>query len=1020
MVKRDVEGNPVPKSDSTSAGAQGEAQQKKDAHALRNKLGLAGDPPATAGLPPSDEEISKGSGASVEQWMAEVIPCVHHHLLLHLIGIDEQEDLANPLQKPLHEHAPLAIVADTTATVKNFKEPWNSKNCVDALTTTDLYEASGSIFWLDTLEWQWLSASTERVAHNVSHVNWAQLRTAKSNWSEATFVNSAVDNERMRRWTFPGVYPTMVAGVAEARRGATSGRVCFAGLPLLAGHAMVWAWYWEMLEALQALAEERTPSATRRIFQLYEAALTITIRMRAGPSLNQVLLDSCRWSESVRGMYNACADSFVTLCQKLRAMPSLKDDFTNAPKLMRALSQQGVTFQNKEIGINQCKAALAVTPFLESAEVLRDLQSLEECFPGLVSEQTKFMRLCQVVTKIVPWRAGGDRSQDLLSHILQALLSLLRQGWASDEDVSVPWLVGDKDNAGFAQAVAKRRSYLKWINDELRSKSAGLTDAGRQELTRVREIFADPRSFDKEFVLPSIKVQETGNTMDTELRDKRLAEWQATLTTPAMVSLSQMFFGVYATSFDTEFGKLCNDETIHFGAYLQEDKDPEPASLAEAYQSFLELWCAKPISLQRQAPVEAGTGGGGVQVVPGEVDSDMADQRQELLNLCSKHRSNVKLFPLRAPGAPSVLADLYKPVGSKLTEHFKQCAKGAGKRVQGETQNILILLNTETFNVSHQILAHSLHSTPVPFHAELNHAWSWLEQMANEQTAVVMVSDGRNKDIRRKLETWFDKCFPDESRGVELWITYGAKGPSADQVRGPRRKVAFSANNRETLWVGLPEAKVKVKSKSRHGFGACGEDSTHNVTYSNVPVRPLTSLPRLCKEDKEKMIGGRLANDEGKETLKKEFAKGHPLFWQEMKPISLLSTLFEDFGACRVFDLSPGSGAAAIACVYNGIAYDGVCANTDHQRWLDNILDMATLAVLSGEEVPVPKQAVLSGEEVPVPKQVTVLGKENGAMIKQYFATAVAEAKRFMREGSGDNQPKEDDAASEDEDDDDE
>ena len=61
--------------------------------------------------------------------------------------------------------------------------------------------------------------------------------------------------------------------------------------------------------------------------------------------------------------------------------------------------------------------------------------------------------------------------------------------------------------------------------------------------------------------------------------------------------------------------------------------------------------------------------------------------------------------------------------------------------------------------------------------------------------------------------------------------------------------------------------------------------------------------------------------------------------------MDFLVSVLNDFGIGYVFDLSPGSGAMAIACVRNGVAYDGVCANEEHQQWLNGLLDMATLAV---------------------------------------------------------------------------
>lgn len=42
---------------------------------------------------------------------------------------------------------------------------------------------------------------------------------------------------------------------------------------------------------------------------------------------------------------------------------------------------------------------------------------------------------------------------------------------------------------------------------------------------------------------------------------------------------------------------------------------------------------------------------------------------------------------------------------------------------------------------------------------------------------------------------------------------------------------------------------------------------------------------------------------------------GHPLFWQELKSVDFLVSVLNDFGIGYVFDLSPGSGAMAIACV---------------------------------------------------------------------------------------------------------
>ena len=173
---------------------------------------------------------------------------------------------------------------------------------------------------------------------------------------------------------------------------------------------------------------------------------------------------------------------------------------------------------------------------------------------------------------------------------------------------------------------------------------------------------------------------------------------------------------------------------------------------------------------------------------------------------------------------------------------------------------------------------------------------------------------------------------------------------TADDPREPKRRVAFSDNNRKCALVGLPIAKTAMKTKQRSLFTACGEVRTYNQTYSGVQKRPLQSLPRLTPSQKEAMIGKPLRELPSK--LVAAAATGRPLFWQEVKPIGLLAQAFQDFCVSHVCDLSPGSGACATAAAMNGITYDGFCRNTTQQRWLESLLDRAMLNVLTNEKAP--------------------------------------------------------------------
>ena len=51
----------------------------------------------------------------------------------------------------------------------------------------------------------------------------------------------------------------------------------------------------------------------------------------------------------------------------------------------------------------------------------------------------------------------------------------------------------------------------------------------------------------------------------------------------------------------------------------------------------------------------------------------------------------------------------------------------------------------------------------------------------------------------------------------------------------------------------------------------------------------------------------------------------------------------EDLDVSAIFDVSPGSGALAEACLRLGLQYVGVTTSDTHNRWLQNVLDRAAV-----------------------------------------------------------------------------
>ena len=79
------------------------------------------------------------------------------------------------------------------------------------------------------------------------------------------------------------------------------------------------------------------------------------------------------------------------------------------------------------------------------------------------------------------------------------------------------------------------------------------------------------------------------------------------------------------------------------------------------------------------------------------------------------------------------------------------------------------------------------------------------------------------------------------------------------------------------------------------------------------------------------------------------------MFWGEWKPVQLFSTLYSDLHVTDVVDVTPGSGAACVAAMYNSIPYYGFSINEKHRKWFLDHIQKAFLALVYSKEVAVDK-----------------------------------------------------------------
>lgn len=229
---------------------------------------------------------------------------------------------------------------------------------------------------------------------------------------------------------------------------------------------------------------------------------------------------------------------------------------------------------------------------------------------------------------------------------------------------------------------------------------------------------------------------------------------------------------------------------------------------------------------------------------------------------------------------------------------------------------------------------------------DMQKAMEWMLAARNSNSVVVAL-DGRSKAIRRKFEECVEAAVTDHSRHYEGSITF--RVPASGDIRFPRRKTFAAFRNIQFLVGALPCPKVRMKTQARGHFSACGETSTYAASYSDVAIRSLKSLPKSTLNDKQSMT--KCDSPELPEEVVEALGRsGYPLFWTEFLDAEWFRAFYKDMNINHVFDLTPGTTAAACAAAINGIVYEGIAMNESHANFLNNIMDKAVFAILAASE----------------------------------------------------------------------
>ncbi|CAK0811629.1 unnamed protein product, partial [Prorocentrum cordatum] len=500
--------------------------------------------------------------------------------------------------------------AASGAHLTSFREVMQYDNLQLSFSTTGQYEAAGTVWMLDPL-----AADTSDI------VSISQLDAAMANWTEERLLLSS-DHPPSRRYSFDVPLPARVVNTKVAQR-MTEGEstvLMATGVPMLAGHPLVMAWYGAMAEALSAGNSDRT-------FKLFEAALSVPIRLRLSPDPDACLLASLLFSETVFSTSAASgADAFWKLAEKVSRLTKYQKavaENISLPKLTKVLTTYGITFKGNALTAAHAKALKSLTPFVGN-HACAVAYSLAEAFCPELREPTLLMRLAQLCkARTAPSQADKDAAAcDSMAFVLTpALTHVLFKKHDVIEYIMHEAAMIDKD---MAPTVSMFRSPLAIVKHFSASGEKGLAAAFR------RGESSDNTGLENMFAVPV-----------AEYRDQQGREARAQ-------ALIDFAWAVWAGHFDEELQELAaQDLQGGAAAFLWHRYFTDSAKEMGVKYRALTAACAA-------GPISTGTAEGGASGVatgaPELAEADQEDLKKTKDLLLSLRRKSVSFAALPSVG----------------------------------------------------------------------------------------------------------------------------------------------------------------------------------------------------------------------------------------------------------------------------------------------------------------------------------------------------------------------------------
>ena len=260
-------------------------------------------------LPKSWSELIALRGAppcTADEYLCSLAPSVRERLVAHLS--QGQQDGGILLQGALEDQQPLQIDSKKNhGNLQSFKEHWRWAQCQHSLGEHGLYEAPGNGFWLNVDRPIWKEELLPATGLTFKNIDGGRMM-----WSDAKFERSG-DRDTNRHYFLSVAIPTAVVNASDvddaAAAAAGEEKTGLRNLPCLASRSCVAGWYSQMDDALRA-------KNALKVRKLYEAMLSMPMRLRVAPDETQIALDSITYSEDLHVAKSASSDAFFDFAEK--------------------------------------------------------------------------------------------------------------------------------------------------------------------------------------------------------------------------------------------------------------------------------------------------------------------------------------------------------------------------------------------------------------------------------------------------------------------------------------------------------------------------------------------------------------------------------------------------------------------------------------------------------------------------------------------------------------------------------